>query len=261
MKWLIPAAAVFAAIRLAAPAKADDRTQDEADQGIGTCPRPGGPGTHRAAPNSVRRMIQMLTRRDLEEQDRRRLTIPYGLLTSPYGLLTSCSSLPLHFPTIGCQLCGYSTSATQVANIRRLNRRKSQVVLQEHHKPTLSLILDVPKVLPQKIEDLDHQNLHRRCAAAVSDKLRPQTPGPPNARALGLPLRAPQRWRGVGRDFGPAFASLVAKNCRLCQPENVPRSVKGPKLSETRWGRSHRRREARGDKAELTLPALGVPRL
>jgi hypothetical protein len=33
MKWLIPAGAVVAAIRLAAPAKANDRTQDEADQG------------------------------------------------------------------------------------------------------------------------------------------------------------------------------------------------------------------------------------
>jgi hypothetical protein len=32
MKWLIPAA-VVAAIRLAAPATANDRTQDEADQG------------------------------------------------------------------------------------------------------------------------------------------------------------------------------------------------------------------------------------
>lgn len=32
MKWLIPAA-VVAAIRLAAPATANDRTQDEVDQG------------------------------------------------------------------------------------------------------------------------------------------------------------------------------------------------------------------------------------
>lgn len=177
-------------------------------------------------------MMQMLTRRDFEEQDGRRLTIPFGLLTSPYSLLTSCSLLPLRFPAIGCQLCRYSKSARQVANFRRL---KSAAVA--------------------------NRNLHGRCAAAVRDKLRPQTPGLPHARAFGLPLRAPQRWRGVGRDFGPVFASLVAKDCRLWQPENVPRSVKGPKLSETRWGRSHRRREARGDKAELTLPALGVPRL
>ena len=128
---------------------------------------------------------------------------PYGLLKSPYGLLTSCSSLPLHFPTIGCQLCGYSTSARQVANIRRLKRRlwrKSQVVLPEHHKPTHSLILDATGVLCQNIEDLDHRNLHGRCAAAVSDKLRPQTPGLTHARAFGLPLRTPQRCRGVGRD-------------------------------------------------------------
>jgi hypothetical protein len=170
-------------------------------------------------------MMQMLTRRDFEEQDRRRLTIPFGLLTSPDCLLTSCSSLPLHFPAIGCQLCGYSTSAAQVANFRSLNRRlwrKSQVVLQEHHKPTISLItartrtrsslfLDVPKVLCQNVEDLDHRNLHGRCAAAVSDKLRPQTPSLPHARAFGLPLRAPQRWRGVRRDFGPALLAWLRK--------------------------------------------------
>jgi hypothetical protein len=213
MRWLIPAA-VVAAIRLAAPAKAKDRTQDEADQGSELARVPADQATPRAAPNSVRRMMQMLTRRDLDEQDRRRLTIPYGLLKSPYGLLTNCSSVPLHFPTIGCQLCGYSTPARQVANIRRLNRRlwhKSQVVLQEHHKPTLSLILAVPKVLCQNIEDLDHRSLHGRCAAAVSDKLRPQNPGLPHARAFGLPLRAPQRCRGWARDYGTVFASLVAK--------------------------------------------------
>ena len=231
MKWLIPAA-VVAAIRLAAPATANDRTQDEADQGSELARVLAGPGTHTAAPNSVRRMMQMLTRRDFEEQDRRRLTIPFGLLTSPYSLLTSCSSLPLHFPAIGCQLCRYTCRHAKLANFRRLKSAAGA-----------------------------NRNLHVRCAAAVRDKLRPQTPGLPHARALGLPLRAPQRWRGMGRDFGPVFASLVAKDCRLWQPENVPRSVKGPKLSETRWGRSHRRREARGDKAELTLPALGVPRL
>ena len=49
-------------------------------------------------------MMQMLTRRDFEEQDGRRLTIPFGLLTSSYTLLTSCSSLRLHFPAIGCRL-------------------------------------------------------------------------------------------------------------------------------------------------------------
>ena len=53
-------------------------------------------------------MMQMLTRRDFEEQDGRRLTIPFGLLTSSYTLLTSCSLLRLHFPAIGCQLCRYT---------------------------------------------------------------------------------------------------------------------------------------------------------
>ena len=146
--------------------------------GIGTCPRPGGPGTHRAAPNSVRRM---LTRRDFKEQDGRRLKIPFRLLTSPYSLLKSCSPLPLHFPPIGCQLCRYSTSARHIANFRQL---KSAAMAIE----TCIFV-----------------------ATAVRGKLRPQTPGPPHARAFGLPLRAPKRWRGEGSDFGSVFASLVAK--------------------------------------------------
>ena len=99
MRWLIPAA-VVAAIRLAAPAKANDRTQDEADQGSELARVPADQATPTAAPNSVRRMMQMLTRRDLDEQDRRRLTIPYGLLKSHLWfadkLLVSAASFPDH---------------------------------------------------------------------------------------------------------------------------------------------------------------------
>jgi hypothetical protein len=87
---LIPAAAIVAAIRLAAPAKADDRSKDEADQVLELARIPAdqhsqsGP-PYRATPDADAGPADFVSRET----------------HIPHGLLTRCMSLPPSILAIG----------------------------------------------------------------------------------------------------------------------------------------------------------------